>query len=334
MWRDLKPSVIVSKCIEFDHCRWNGMMIKSELLQLLKNYVNFHPVCPEVEIGLGVPREPVRIVKNDDHLKMIQTKSYRDLTSKMDSFIHKYFNSIDLVDGFILKSKSPSCGILQTKYYKSIERGAPVLSKGAGLFGLKILEKYSKFAIETEGRLHNFRIREHWLIKLYTLTRFRELKDSHSKNELIKFQTENKYLFMAYNQEIMREMGRIVANPSKLRFENTIKDYEFNLLRLLEKPPNYTSHINALMHSLGYFSKELKSEEKAYFLDQLDAYRAGWIPLFVLTNLIKAWIIRFDVKYLKNQVYFDPYPQKLITFDLRNSWRGRSLWDNMKKTKK
>jgi uncharacterized protein YbgA (DUF1722 family) len=241
--------------------------------------------------------------------------------------------SLDELDGFILKSHSPSCGMFQTKHYQNMKKGSPVLSKGAGLFGSQVLENFSNLAVETEGRLHNFRIREHWLIKLFTLSKFRNMVKTHSKHELVDFQAGNKFLFMAYNQEIMRELGRIVANPSKLRFEEIINEYKIKMLNLFEKPPNFTSHINALMHSLGYFSKGLKSEEKAFFLDQLDAFRAGWIPLFVLTNLINSWIIRFDVDYLKKQTYFNPYPEKLLTFDLRESWRGRSLMNNKKKTK-
>ena len=333
LWEKIKPKVVVSKCIEFDHCRWNGMIIKSEFVKLLKDYVDFIPVCPEFEIGLGVPRDPVRLVKNDEELMMIQSKSEKNLTNKMHDFTDNFFNSLKMVDGFILKSQSPSCGMFQTKHYQGIEKGSSVLSKGPGLFGLRVMDKYNKLAVETDGRLHNFRIREHWLIKLYTLCKFREIIASHSKNQLVQFQTENKLLFLAYNQILMREMGRIVANPSKLRFEQIIQDYEVKLSKLLEKPPNYTAHVNVLMHALGYFSKELKSEEKAYFLDQLEAYRAGWIPLFILISLFKSWIIRFDVDYLKKQAYFSPYPEKLITFDLRDSWRGRSLWDNKKKTK-
>jgi uncharacterized protein YbgA (DUF1722 family)/uncharacterized protein YbbK (DUF523 family) len=329
-WKKLKPRVVVSRCIEFDYCRWNGMIIKNEFIKLLKNYVEFLPICPEFEIGLGIPRDPVRIVKKDGELRMTQSKTEKDLTNNMHHFIDEFFDSLKNIDGFLLKSQSPSCGIFQTKHYQSMEKGSPVLSRGSGIFGTRVMEEYTKLAIETEGRLHNFRIREHWLIKLYTLSRFREVVVSHSKYELVKLHSAHKLLFLAYNQILMREMGRIVANPSKLRFEQIIKDYEAKLSKLLEKPPNFTAHINVLMHALGYFSKGLKSEEKAYFLDQLDAYRAGWIPLFLLTSLLSSWIARFDVKYLKKQVYFNPYPEKLITFDLRDSWRGHSLWNKEK----
>jgi uncharacterized protein YbgA (DUF1722 family)/uncharacterized protein YbbK (DUF523 family) len=322
----IKPLVVVSKCIEFDYCRWNGYTISSDLVKIMKHYVDFHPICPEVEIGLGVPRDPVRLVIENEGLKMIQPKTGRDCTNDMITFANKYLKSLDHVDGFMLESQSPSCGLFQTKYYQPAKKGAQENHTGAGLFGRAVLNIYPTKAIETEGRLTNFRIREHWLIKLFTLAEFQNLTGSKSHNALIGFQTKNKLLFMAYNQQIMHEMGRIVANPHKLEFEKLIKDYEQLLNNLLQRPPNYKSHINVLMHSLGFFKKSLSGEEKAFFLDELDKYRTGWIPLFVLQNLLNSWIIRFNDTYLKDQTYFNPYPEELMNFDLKETWRGRSYW--------
>ena len=131
---------------------------------------------------------------------------------------------------------------------------------------------------------------------------------------------------MAYNQHIMRELGKVVANPKKIQIEDLILDYEYKLNVLLQTPPEHTAHINVLMHTLGYFKKNLSHEEKAFFLDELEKYRAGWIPLFVLQNLLSSWINRFNENYLRNQSYFNPYPEELMNFDLRDTWRGRSYW--------
>jgi uncharacterized protein YbgA (DUF1722 family)/uncharacterized protein YbbK (DUF523 family) len=322
-----KPLVLVSRCIEFEHCRWNGNIIKSSVVDILKSYVDFTPVCPEVEIGLGVPRDPVRIVCKDGDLKMIQPATNRDCTQEMNTFAKQYLESIQNVDGFILKSKSPSCGLFDTKHYQTAMKGAPKIDNGPGIFGKAVMKIFPKKAIETEGRLSNFRIREHWLVKLFTLADFRQLKNSNSKNEIVNFHTKNKFLFMAYNQNIMRELGQIVANPNKVEFEDLIENYEIKLDNLLEKPPEYTSHINVLMHALGYFKKELSHKEKAFFLDELEKYHVGWIPLFVLQNLLNSWITRFDQEYLRNQSYFNPYPEELMNFDLRDAWRGRSYWE-------
>lgn len=321
-----KPVVVVSKCIEFEYCRWNGNLIKSPIVKVLKSYVDFHPICAEVEIGLGVPRDPVRLVLEDEKIKMIQPSSNRDCTIEMTNFAQNFLNSLGHVDGFILKSHSPSCGLFQTKYYQSAKRGAPKLAQGSGIFGRAVFNTFPTKAIETEGRLTNFRIREHWLIKLFILADFSHLKNSFSKAKLVNFHTKNKLLFMAYNQKIMRELGKIVSNLKRLQFEDLILDYEDKLNVLLKMPPEHTAQINVLMHALGYFKRNLSHEEKAFFLDELEKYHAGWIPLFVLQNLLNSWITRFDEKYLRTQSYFNPYPEELMNFDLRDTWRGRSYW--------
>jgi uncharacterized protein YbgA (DUF1722 family)/uncharacterized protein YbbK (DUF523 family) len=321
-----KPVVVISKCIEFAYCRWNGYTISSPIVKLLKSYVDFHPVCAEVEIGLGVPRDPVRLLLKEDNLVMIQPKTGHDCTQEMTDFAEEYLSGLKHVDGFILKSQSPSCGLFQTKYYHSAKKGAPKLDNGPGLFGKAVLNKFPTKAIETDGRLTNFRIREHWLTKLFTLADFNNLKAQNSKNALVKFHTKNKFLFMAYNQAIMRELGRVVANPNKLEFNQLINQYEILLNELLQKPPEYTSHVNTLMHTLGFFKKSLSREEKAFFLDELEKFRSGWIPLFVIQNLLNSWIVRFNEDYLGTQSYFNPYPEELMNFDLKDTWRGRSYW--------
>jgi uncharacterized protein YbgA (DUF1722 family) len=125
----------------------------------------------------------------------------------------------------------------------------------------------------------------------------------------------------------MRKMGRTIANPFKKPFNSVIEEYESFLFNLLNKPPEYTSHINVLMHILGYFKKELKTQEKAFFLDELEKFRAGWIPLFMIIELIKSWMKRVDIPYLQEQSYFNPYPEMLINFDIKDTWRGRSYWN-------
>jgi uncharacterized protein YbgA (DUF1722 family)/uncharacterized protein YbbK (DUF523 family) len=317
-----KPVVVISKCIEFAYCRWNGYTISSDIVKILSNYVEFKPVCPEVEIGLGVPRDPVRLVLENDVLKMIQPKTECDCTDAIFTFADQYFSSLEHVDGFILKSHSPSCGLFQTKYYHSSKNGGLKLQTGPGLFGQAVLNRYPTKAIETEGRLTNFKLREHWLIKLYTLTDFRTLKTNPIKSELIDFQTKNKLIFMAYNQKLMREMGKIVANSRKLRFEEYMEKYEQLLNVLLQYPPKYTAHVNVLMHAFGYFKAKLSDAEKAFFLDQLELYRTGGIPLFDLQYLLNSWVIRFDEEYLKTQSYFNLYPEELMNFDSKDTERG------------
>ncbi|MFX0057147.1 MAG: YbgA family protein [Candidatus Hodarchaeota archaeon] len=319
----IKPRAVVSKCIEFEHCRWNGAIIQNPFVRILKSHIDFIPVCPESEIGLGIPRDPVRIVKKGDDLQLIQSNTEKVLANEMSEFSLKFLSSLDDIDGFILKSKSPSCGLFQTKYYHSMQKGAAVLDRGPGCFGKAVFQEFPELAIETEGRLNNFRIREHWLTKLYIIALFHKIKKNDSMHELVNFHTQNKFIFMAYNQIGMRDMGKIVANPEKAIFQEVINKYEIKLFEILKNPPNYTANINVLMHALGYFSKNLKSEEKAFFLEELEKYRSGWIPLFSINKLIKSWIVRFNKDYLMEQRFFHPYPEELMTFDLIETWRGR-----------
>ncbi|MFO7797384.1 MAG: YbgA family protein [Promethearchaeati archaeon] len=326
----VKPTVVSSKCIEFEYCRYNANIISSDVVKEMKSFVNFIPVCPEVEIGLGVPRDPIRIIQEDDSLTLMQSSTGRDVTSSMINFAENFLDSLDYVDGFILKYKSPSCGTKHTPYLASIQKGAAKLGMGPGLFGKVVMERFPNLPIENEGRLKNFRIREYFLTKLYTIARFREVKNSEKMRRLVDFQANNKFLFMAYNQAEMREMGRIVANQEKQSFSTLITKYESHLLKLLAYPPKFTSHINVLMHMLGYFSDDLTKDEKAYFLDELEKYRAGWIPLFVMRSLLKSWIVRFNQPYLKTQTYFEIFPEELMRFDLKDTWRGRSYWEKPK----
>jgi uncharacterized protein YbgA (DUF1722 family) len=195
--------------------------------------------------------------------------------------------------------------------------------KGAGFFGGAVLERFDGWVAEDEGRLTNFKIREHFLTNVYAMSRFRIISPSAAMKNLVRFQAENKLLLMAYNQTEMRALGRIVANHDRLAAHEVFEHYEKRLRRALRKPPRYTSNINVLMHALGYFSKELSSNEKAFFLDSLENYRAGKIPLSSLLYIVRSWIIRFGTEYLMSQTYFLPYPEELV--EITDSGKGRKL---------
>lgn len=318
MERFPKPIIIVSKCLGFASCRYNGVTIPDDFVEKLKPYVEFKPVCPEVEIGLGVPRDPVRIVYVNGKRELFQPAQDRFVTDKMNEFVSGFLGSIKEVDGFILKSRSPSCGIKDVKIYPNPESDV-VKEKSYGFFGGAILEKFPKLAIEDEGRLTNFSIREHFLTKVFLLARFRDVKSQKSVKKLIDFHTKNKFLLMAYNQKEMKMMGKLLA--VKRNFEELISEYEYHLLSAFGKAPRYTSNINVLMHGLGYFSDKLSREEKSFFLSLLEWYRNKKIPLSVPLNLLRSYIIRFGVEYLSQQTFFSPYPEGLI--EITDSGKGK-----------
>jgi uncharacterized protein YbgA (DUF1722 family) len=269
---------------------------------------------------MGTPREPVRLVLEGERVTMIQPDTGHDFTDEMERFSRNFVNNLSDVDGLVLKSRSPSCGITDAKIYPK-RRGAPAAEKGPGLFARAVLERFPHTAIEDEGRLNNFRIREHFLTKLFLLARFRKLAKHPTMRALVRFQTENKLLLMAYNQKEMRLLGRIVANHEKRSLGEVMEDYTLHLHQAFSRMPRYTSHINVLMHSLGYFSKYLGAREKAQFLDLLELYRNAKIPLSAAIAVVRSWIARFDTDYLEDQTYFQPYPLELV--EITDSGKGR-----------
>ena len=316
----VKPVVVVSKCLGFAHCRFNGLTISSHTVDKLKPHVEFKLVCPEVEIGLGIPRDPVRIVKEEEEHRLIQPATGDDVTHRMTEFSESFLGSLEEVDGFILKSRSPSCGIKDVRIYPGMEKHSSGL-RGSGFFGGAAMDKFPNLPIEDEGRLTNFRIREHFFTKLFTMAKFRAVKPSKSMKELVRFHTENKLLLMAYNQEKMKVLGRIVANPKKKSFDEVIGGYEEHLVGAFSRAARYTSNINVLMHGLGYFSNELSSDEKAFFLDSLERYRSESVPLSVPLNIIRSFVVRFQEDYLAQQTFFEPYPEELM--EITDSGKGR-----------
>ena len=317
-----KPVVVVSRCIEFEQCRYNGLMISSEVVRNLRPHVKFLPVCPEVEIGLGTPRNPIRIISVDGAPRLIQPTTDLDVTERMTDFTNSFLDSLEAVDGFILKSRSPSCGIKDVKVYSGSGKGMSA-SKGKGFFGAGVMERFSHLAAEDEGRLTNFRIREHFLTRLFVLADFRQLKRKPSMKELVRFQGENKYLLMAYNQKELRVLGRIVANHERRPPGEVLADYESHLWKVFARPPREASHINVLMHAMGHFSERLSSGEKSFFLNALEEYRDERVPLSVPLNLLKSWAVRFEDDYLMHQSFIEPYPEGLM--EMTDSGKGRDF---------
>ncbi|MBL4937358.1 DUF523 and DUF1722 domain-containing protein [Clostridium sp. YIM B02515] len=308
-----KPTVIVSKCLGFAKCRYNGDTIPDKFVKELGNYVNYITVCPEVGIGLPIPRETIRLVLEDDEIKLFQPSTGRELTKDMLKFSEEFLSKLPEIDGFILKGRSPSCGTKNVKIYLGKEKAVGSI-KGSGLFARTVKDKFPSKAIEEEGRLTNFKIREHFLTKLFTFFSLRQIK---TLADLVKFQSDNKYLLMAYNQKEQKVLGRIIANHDKKDFKNIMKEYEEHLALAFARAPRYTSIINALQHIFGYFSDKLSPKERAFFLETLESYRENKIPLSVLIHLLKSYAIEYQQEYILRQTILSPYPEGLV--NLRDS---------------
>ncbi|MBW3004889.1 DUF523 and DUF1722 domain-containing protein [Candidatus Woesearchaeota archaeon] len=310
-----KPKVVVSKCLGFAKCRWNGTDIPDSFVKKLRKHVSFIAVCPEVEIGLGIPRDPIRIVNK----RLIQPKTGQDVTGKMNTFSEKFFKKLEDIDGFILKYKSPSCGMKNVPIYPSKDT-RKAKSQGPGFFGKTVLEKFKGLPIEDEGRLRNFKIREHFLTSVFTLADFRKVKKAKSIPKLLDFHTRNKFLLMACNQKELKILGQILANQGK-NFRITADEYEEHLKLALSKIPRYTANTNVLLHAYNHFSKKLKVKEKKYFHHLIKEYRDAKIPLSAILVLLQDWIMRFEDEYLAKQTFLQPYPEDLI--DITDSGKGR-----------
>jgi uncharacterized protein YbgA (DUF1722 family)/uncharacterized protein YbbK (DUF523 family) len=317
-----KPVVVVSKCLGFAHCRYDGQTIENPFVPRFQEFMEFRPICPEVEIGLGIPRKPIRIVTVEGKNRLYQPTTERDVTQAMETFVENFLNSLTEVDGFFLKTRSPSCGTQDVKIYPGFGNVSHTF-KGSGFFGGEVLKRFDGLPVEDEGRLRNFTIRENFLTKLFTFARLRDVKKSGSIKALIDFHTTHKLMLMGYNQTQMRILGKIAANQEQNGFEAVISAYEQHLKLALASMPKFTAMINVLMHAFGGFKAVLSKEEKQFFLESLEEYRDERIPLSAVLRVLRAWAIKHDNAYLLTQTFMEPYPPKLV--EISDSGKGRTL---------
>ncbi|MBN1860420.1 MAG: DUF1722 domain-containing protein [Candidatus Thermoplasmatota archaeon] len=321
----VKPRIVISKCIEFEFCRYNAQIIRSDIVSRMKPHVEFLPVCPEVEIGLGIPRDPIRIVEKQSKKYLVQPNTGRDVSEDMKRFAERFLSNQKDIDGFLLKSQSPSCGTRDVKIYPAVMHSAAI-RREAGFFGEHVLKNFTFLAIEDDMRLHNPVIREHYFTKIFMFARFRKIKQVGLLRPLLRFHTENKFLLMAYSQKELRNLGNILANQDKQPLPGVFSEYEQHLHNAFFKAPRYTSQINVLNHVFGYVSQDLKETEKQFYAGLLQKFRGGQIPLSVIINLVRSWAIRFNQPYLLPQTFFEPYPDELFDTESIKASNVRDFW--------
>jgi uncharacterized protein YbgA (DUF1722 family)/uncharacterized protein YbbK (DUF523 family) len=326
----VRPGVVISECLEFEPVRYNGVKIPFDLVRELDPHVSFRPICPEVQIGLGVPRDPIRLVRLEgaragaDHplsAQLIQPSTGLDVTRDMADFSDRFLGGIDGVEGFVLKSRSPSCGLGGVKVFAAAEGKSPVAHR-AGLFATEVLARFPWAAIEEEGRLLNYRLRHHFLTKLFALARLREVEAGGRMRDLVAFQARHKLLLMAHHQTRMRALGRLTANADAKPFPEVLREYRILFGAALANPARVPSVVNVLEHAYGYVSKQIGAPEKRLYRRELDRYRSSRIPLGGVTALVYSWAVRFEVDYLLGQAFFEPYPEALM--NVSDSGKGRA----------
>jgi uncharacterized protein YbgA (DUF1722 family)/uncharacterized protein YbbK (DUF523 family) len=320
---DERPHILVSRCLGFAACRYNGGVVAAPFVESLKPFVRVTTACPEVSIGLGVPRAPIRLVDVDGAARLIQSATGLDVSDAMRNFGEEFLaGAEDRYDGAILKAGSPSCGCRDVKVYASSERGS-ASRKGLGVFGGAVVARCALSPVEDEGRLRNSDLRGHFLTRLFARARSRAVASAGEIRDLVAFHARHKLLLMAYNQVGMRELGRLVANRERRTPMEVWTEYSRGFAAALARAPRRGSAVNVLMHALGYVSERLTPQERAFFLATLEDYRVGRVPLSVALRLMQAWIVRFDVPYLRDQVFFEPYPRELL--DELDSGKGRDV---------
>ena len=303
------PVVVLSRCLGVEACRYNGKMIREDFIHHLSAFVKLRPVCPELEIGLGVPRDPIRVVVGDGVRTLVQPATGRDLTRQMTAFSRTFLEKLKGVDGFILKSRSPSCGIRDTRIHDA--DGEKVLERGAGIFAAAVMERFPELAVEDEKRLRNPLRREQFLTRLYALARLRRIARKPTRKALNRFHAANRLLLMAYNRTDLYRLDKLFSGDRQPDAAVLAGEYKKRLSNALSRNPRYTSLIGVLIHALGPISKQLTDRDKALFLDRLERFRNGRIPASEPVGLLRSWVMRHGPRDLRSQTLFNPYPVEL-----------------------
>ena len=311
-----RPKLVVSSCLNKDKCRYNGEDSPCKVLDDLREYIDIIPVCPEMGIGLKVPRDAIRVVGNENEYKLIDPKSDRDLTQEMIKYSNdKIKEFLDAsIDGFILKGRSPSCGIKDVKIYQTKEKGSMSI-KGQGLFAKHICESFPYSIVEEDGRLRSFEIRDNFFMKIFTLADFNRVKKDNDIGELVDFHTRNKLLFMTYSPDTTKKLGVMVANNEGKKVEEITKEYSTLLGEMFQKNQKFRRCTHIFEKAYGYVSDLLYDDEREFFRETLEEYKKGKQAKKTIITLLKGYAIRFDNEYLLKQTLLEPYPEKLLNLD-------------------
>ncbi len=309
-----RPILLLSACLDLQPVRYNGEIVKDDFVLKVREFCGIKTVCPEVGIGLGVPRDKIIVYVKDGEHRLSQPSTSRELTKDMERFWNTLITNtnFDEIDGVVLKSKSPSCGISNTKVYKDPE-GKVYYGKGKGIFALKLLEIFPLLPVEDEGRLKDYGLRDHFLTRLFAFAHWRIFKKSvKSIKDMYDFHRTYKYILMAYSQKYLRQMGQLLANYNgNQNITDVLNEYEKMFKFALSKKTNVANHTNVLLHIFGYISNFLNFFEKKHFLRIIERYKEGKVPITIPRELLRSWAYRFDDEYVLSQTYLSPYPEEL-----------------------
>ena len=315
---DEKIRLGVSSCLLGAQVRYDGgHKLDRYLRDVLGAYVDFVPVCPEVEVGLPVPRDTLRLVRNEeDAVRLVFARSGEDITERMESWAQQRVRELEReqLDGFVFKSKSPSSGMERVKLYAA---GGVPKKIGVGVFARIFMEHFPLLPVEEEGRLNDPKLRENFITAIFTLKRWRLLMESSPElGDLVDFHTRHKLLIFAHSETIYRQMGRLVATGKQKPLADLLAEYLVLLKEALRLQTTVKKHINVLYHILGYFKRHLEADEKKELIELIEDYRNGLLPLIVPVTMINHFVRKYDQPYLAAQVYLKPHPKELKLLNL------------------
>ena len=306
----------ISRCLLGDEVRFDGGHKRDSFLtDVLGRYVKWVSVCPEVEAGLGIPREAMRLIGDPQNPRLVTIKSGRDHTRALETLTKDRIEELEDLDlsGYVFKKGSPSCGIERVRVYT--EHRMPSRN-GVGLFARAFIEHFPLIPVEEEGRLCDSALRENFIERVFCYRRWQDLvQRGVTRRALVQFHTIHKYLLMAHHPQQCEALGRLVGQAERHPSKELARRYGDLFLKALAVKATVRKHVNVLQHILGYFKERLGAREKAELSNVIDDYRHGLTPLVVPLTLIKHYVQIFDVSYIRDQVYLNPHPKELM---LRN----------------
>ncbi|MFA6619232.1 MAG: DUF523 and DUF1722 domain-containing protein [Candidatus Neomarinimicrobiota bacterium] len=303
----------ISSCLLGNKVRFDGQHKLNRFLRdELGPFVEWVPVCPEMECGMPVPREALRLIgKDPETARLFTNKTFVDKTEQMLDFTYPKLNELEKENlrGFVFKTKSPTSGMRGVKIYS--EKGVPE-RHGSGIFAREFMKRFPNIPVEDEGRLHDPGIRENFIEKIYIYDRWLTYcENDGSIAGFISFHTRHKYTFMAHAPALLKTAGKIVAASSKKTINSDILAYEPVLMSIVNLKATVKKHVNVLQHIMGYFKNDLSSDEKQELLYVIQKYADHYVPLIVPIVLLQHYVRKYQDPYLLEQWYLNPHPDEL-----------------------
>ena len=316
-----RPRIGISKCLEFDMCRYDGSRINNTFVRIMKKYVDFIPVCPEVGIGLDSPRKPIRLVNIDGQKNLYQPYTEKNLTDDMNNFTKKFVASNTKLDGFIFKRDSPTCGISDVRLYHKL--GDHVgYDKTSGMFSEGVLREFPNIVKEDEKRLDNISIRENFLTRIFVLADLRESLENNSVEKLFGFFSRNMLLFLCHDKKLTAQLGSIF----KIEDNFVVVSQEFkNIIpTILSCIPKKNTIIDTYNYIFSLIKSNLSESEKSHYYSLIDEFENDLVSQYEISTLLYSWALRYDLKSIIDQSIFNPFPKNLL-LDLVESKKEYSI---------